>query len=342
MGTRAGDMKALVTGGGGFLGGALVRTLRARGDDVRSFSRGPHPDLAALGVEQIRGDLADADAVHAAAAGQQVVFHVAGKVGAWGPYEDYRRVNVDGSGHVLAACRAQGVRALVFTSSPSVVFDGSDFEGGDEGAPYPDRFHAPYPRSKAEAERLILAADEPGGLRTLALRPHLILGEGDESLTPRILSRHAAGRLRRLSGPPKKVDITWVQDAARAHLLAADDLLAAARGGGKPYFISSGHPLPITEVLDRILAAAGKPALQRQVHPRVAWLAACVLEAVWRLLGRVDEPPLTRWVVQEMASAHWFDLSAAQQDLGYHPQISHDEGFTAMGRWLADRGEVLT
>ncbi len=335
-------MKALVTGGGGFLGGAVVRALRGRGADVRSFSRGTYPALDDLGVEQLRGDLGDASAVCAAAADRDVVFHVAGKVGAWGPYEEYRRVNVDGADHVVEACRAQGVRALVFTSSPSVVFDGSDFEGGDEAAPYPARFHAPYPRSKAEAERRILEADEPGGLRTLALRPHLILGEGDESLTPRILGRHDAGRLRRLSGPPKKVDITWVEDAARAHLLAADDLLGAACGGGKPYFISSGDPLPIAEVIDRILAAAGRPALRRQVHPRVAWLAASVLEAAWRILGRDDEPPLTRWVVQEMASAHWFDLSAAHRDLGYRPEVSHAEGFAAMHRWLTGEGKVLT
>ena len=335
-------MKALVTGGGGFLGGAVVRALRGRGDAVRSFSRGAYPDLDRLGVEQLSGDLGDASAVHDAAAGQDVVFHVAGKVGAWGPYEEYRRVNVDGTDHVVAACRSHGIRALVFTSSPSVVFDGSDFEGGDEAAPYPTQFHPPYPRSKAEAEQRVLEADSPGALRTLALRPHLILGEGDQSLTPRILSRHAAGRLRRISGPPKKVDITWVEDAVRAHLLAADDLLAAARGGGKPYFISSGDPLPIAEVIDRILAAAGRPALRRQVHPRVAWLAASVMEAAWHLLGREDEPPLTRWVVQEMASAHWFDLSAAQRDLGYRPEVTHAEGFAAMSRWLSGEGKVLT
>ena len=335
-------MKALVTGGGGFVGGALVRALVLRGDAPSSFSRRSHPDLLALGVAQVQGDLADAPAVAAAIAGHDVVFHVAGKVGSWGPYSEYHRTNVQGAASVIAGCQQAGVRALVFTSSPSVVFDGRDFEGQDERVPYPDKFHAPYPRSKAEAEALILAADDPGataGLRTVALRPHLVLGARDTSLTPRIVQRARAGRLRGLTGPPKKVDVTWIEDAVQAHLLAADELLGSAqRCAGRPYFISSGDPLPSAEVFDRILAAAGLPPVRRKVSPAVAMLAATGMEIAWRILGRSEEPPLTRWVVREMASAHWFDLSAARRDLGFEPRVTHEEGFASLARWLGSGG----
>lgn len=335
-------MKALVTGGGGFLGGAIVEALRARGDEVASFSRASHAPLAAAGIRQIHGDLADAASVLAAvrAVGPDVVFHAAAKVGAWGPYSAFRRANVDGAGHVIGACRAAGVRALVHTSTPSVVFDGTDMEGADESTPYPAAHHAPYPRSKAEAERRVLAADAGAtgpadGLRTVALRPHLILGPGDTSLVPRILARARAGRLRRLSGPPRKVDITWIADAARAHLLAADRLLGDAPScRGRAYFISSGRPLPSAEVIDRILQAAGLPPVTRTAPPWAAWTAALLFEGVWTALRRAGEPPLTRWVVRELATAHWFDISAAARDLGYAPEIQHETGFEALAAWL--------
>src|SRR5262245_54910957 len=181
-------MRALVTGGGGFLGGAVVRRLVARGDAVRSLSRGAYPALATLGVEQCQADLADAGAVRRAAQGCDVVFHVAAKAGLAGRFADYHAANVLGTQNVLAACRACGVRALVFTSSPSVVFDGTDMEGVDESAPYPLHYHAHYPATKAQAERLVLAANGPE-LATVALRPHLIWGPGDNHLVPRVLAR---------------------------------------------------------------------------------------------------------------------------------------------------------
>ena len=333
-------MRALVTGGGGFLGGHIVRALLQRGDDVFSFSRSNHTWLEAAGVRQIAGDLTDRTAVAEAVAGVDVVFHVAGMIGAWGPYEEYRLVNVEGTRNVVEACVDATVKALVFTSSPSVVFDGRDFEGVDESLPYCSRYLAPYPRSKAAAERATLAADDPAGLRTVALRPHLVLGEHDGSLTPRVLDRGRAGRLRGISGPVKKVAITWVADAARAHLLAADELLDAARAGGKPYFIASGEPLAVGEVFDRILAAGGLPPVGGKLPRAVALVGATLVEWVWRLLRRTDEPPITRWAVHMMASAHWFDLSAARRDLGYVPEMTHDEGFEALAQWLAEAGHI--
>ncbi len=221
-------MNALVTGGGGFLGGAIVRRLTARGDRVCSLSRGRYPALDALGVEQMQGDVADAAAVDAAVAGRDIVFHVAAKAGVWGPYAEYHRANVVGTQNVLSACRKHGVRRLVYTSSPSVVFNGRDMEGVDESVPYPEHYEVAYPKTKAEAERLVLAANG-ADLATVALRPHLIWGPGDNHLTPRILERGRAGRLRRIGRANKRIDATYIDNAADAHILAADRLRPARR-----------------------------------------------------------------------------------------------------------------
>jgi nucleoside-diphosphate-sugar epimerase len=188
---------ALVTGGGGFLGRAIVERLRARGDHVRSFSRGEHPELADMGVETLRGDLADADALEQACCNCDVVFHVAARAGVWGRYRDYYETNVRGTENVLRACRTQAVARLVFTSSPSVVFSGGDMENIDESVPYPPHFHSHYSETKALAEQKVLAANG-GELRTVALRPHLIWGPRDNHIVPRLVARARAGQLRRV------------------------------------------------------------------------------------------------------------------------------------------------
>lgn len=327
-------MKALVTGGGGFLGGAVVRMLRERGDEVASFSRGEYPELAHLGVVQCRGDLADREALLRATEGCDLLFHVAARAGIWGSFEEFHRANVTGTENVLSACREQGITRLVYTSSPSVVFDGRDLEGGDESLPYPKSFHAPYPRTKAEAERLVLAANSPE-LATVSLRPHLIWGPGDNHLVPRILARGRAGKLRRIGSRPCLVDTVYVDNAARAHLLAADRLTPGSPVAGKAYFISNGEPLPLWEMVDRILAAGGLPPVEKSIPPWLAYAAGALCERLWGLFGLTGEPPMTRFVARELATAHWFDISAARRDLGYEPQVSVAEGLERLRIWLA-------
>ncbi len=318
-------MNALVTGGGGFLGAAIVRRLAARGDRVRSLSRGRYPELDALGVEQIRGDVADAGAVDAAVLGCDAVFHVAAKAGIWGRYADYHRANVVGTQNVLDACRKLGVRRLIYTSSPSVVFDGRDMEGVDESTPYPTHYEAAYPRTKAEAERRVLAANGPD-LATVALRPHLIWGPGDNHLIPRILERGGAGRLRRIGRANKLVDSTYIDNAADAHLLAADRLSPESPVAGRAYFITNGVPTPIWDLVNRILATGGVGPVTRTVPAWLAYTAGGLLEAAYMMLGRRDEPPMTRFVVRELTTAHWFNIAAARRDLGYEPKVSIAEG----------------
>jgi nucleoside-diphosphate-sugar epimerase len=326
-------MKALVTGGGGFLGGAIVRQLVERGDEVRSISRGEYPRLAHLGVEQYRGDVAEPEVLLRAAAGCDIVFHVAAKAGIWGKYQEFYRANVTGTENVLAACRAHGIRRLVYTSSPSVVFDGQDVAGGDESLPYPAEYEAHYPRTKAEAEQLVLAANSPS-LATVSLRPHLIWGPGDNHLVPRIIAKARSGRLRRIGIRPCLVDTIYVENAAHAHLLAADRLCPGAQVSGKAYFISNGEPVPLWEMVNRIIAAAGLPPVTRSISPRMAYMAGIICEGLWNALRLSGEPPMTRFVARELATAHWFDITAARRELEYEPTVSLKEGLARLGTWL--------
>lgn len=327
-------MKALVTGGGGFLGFVIAGMLREQGDEVISLSRASYPALDALGVEQVRGDLADPDAVLRAATGCDCVFHVAAKAGIWGKYRDFYRTNVEGTGNILSACRVHGIPRLVYTSSPSVVFDGSDVAGGDESLPYPAHYEAHYPRTKALAEQLVLRANAPD-LATVALRPHLIWGPGDNHLVPRIVAKARAGRLRRIGTRPCLVDTVYVDNAARAHLDACARLAPGSPVAGRAYFISNGEPLPLWDMVDRILDAAQLPPVTRSISPPMALAIGQVCEWLWKALPMPGEPPMTRFVARELATAHWFDIEAARRDLGYTPTVSIAEGLERLRGWLA-------
>lgn len=329
-------MKALVTGGGGFLGGAVVRLLRAKGAQVRNLSRGDYPELAALGVECVKGSVADPAAAAEACRGCDTIFHAAARVGMWGRYEDFHLDNVGGTENLLRAAKAAGVRKFVFTSTPSVVYPGGggDAEGWSENAPYPETSDSHYAATKALAEKAVLAADSPS-FSTVALRPHLVWGPGRDHMLATIIERGRAGRLRRIGSFNKLIDTTYIDDAANAHWLAAERLAPGAACAGRAYFISQGDPRPNWDVVNMILAAAGLPPVTRSVPYPAARAAAALLEAGWRLAGADSEPPLTRFVVQQLTTAHWFDISAARRDLGYAPSVTIEEGMRRLAAWFA-------
>jgi 2-alkyl-3-oxoalkanoate reductase len=316
---------ALVTGGGGFLGQALCRALVARRVTVRSLSRGDYPALNAIGVETIRGDIADAESVQKASARCDVVFHTAAKAGVWGPFGEYYQANVVGTQNVLDACRNHGITRLIHTSSPSVVYAGHDEAGLNESTPYPSTYLTHYPRTKAEAERLVLAANGPT-LSTVALRPHLIWGPGDNHLVPRLIARAKSGKLRRVGNGRNRVDTTYIDNAVAAHLAAFDQLSPTAACAGKAYFIANNEPRPLWELIDQMLACADLPPVKRSISATTAYIVGAMLEGIYTMSRRRDEPPMTRFVARQLSTDHWYDLSAAQHDLEYQPVVTIDEG----------------
>ncbi|RLB70541.1 MAG: 3-beta hydroxysteroid dehydrogenase, partial [Deltaproteobacteria bacterium] len=225
------------------------------------------------------------------------------------------------------------ITRLVYTSSPSVVFDGSDMEGIDESVPYPDHYLSWYPQTKAEAEQLVLAAND-ATLATVALRPHLIWGPEDNHLVPRILEQGRAGALRRIGKNPCLVDTVYVDNAAEAHILAAKKLSVNGAVAGKAYFVSNDEPLPLWDMVNRILATDGLPAVEKMISPRLAYAIGGLLENIYRLFKLSGEPRMTRFVAKELSTAHWFDLSAAKADFGYQPQVSIEEGLSRLQGWL--------
>ncbi|WP_327048292.1 NAD-dependent epimerase/dehydratase family protein [Microbispora sp. NBC_01189] len=324
-------MRVLVTGGGGFLGEAVCRRLTARGDTVHALQRHHSPALAALGVVQHLADVRDRAAVTAAVAGCEAVVHCAAKAGVHGRDRDYEEINVSGTRNVLDACARHGA-LLVHTSSPSVVHDGRDLEGVDESVPYARRFPAAYPRTKAEAERLVLADAAAGRVTAVALRPHLIWGPGDPHFLPKLV---AGRRLLWLLGETdKSIDTTYVGNAADAHLLALDRLRPGSPVAGRAYFVTQGEPCGFGEWLGLLLRAAGLPPVTRRAPAGPVLRAARLLERARRLplTGRL--PPLL-FLVEQASTAHWFDISAARRDLGYRPRVSMAEGLARLTAHLS-------
>jgi nucleoside-diphosphate-sugar epimerase len=322
-------MHALVTGGGGFLGRYIVEQLRGRGNRVRSYSRRHYAELDALGVEQVSGDLADAGRLREACRDVDVVFHVAAVAGVWGPWRRFYETNVVGTRNVIDACRAAGVRRLVFTSSPSVVFDGRPHENADESLPYASRFLCHYPHTKALAEQAVLASNGQA-LATVSLRPHLIWGPRDPHLIPRIIARAARGKLRRVGDGGNRISVSYVENVARAHLQAADALAADAPIAGRPYFINEPEPVKLWDFIDDVLSRARIPPPTRVLSARTAYRLGAILETSYRLLRRDTEPPMTRFVALQLSKSHWYSSAAAQRDLSYAPLVDMQEGLRRM------------
>ena len=318
-------MKALVTGGGGFIGGALVQRLVEQGHTVSSLSRVDYPELRKIGAEVISADLQDVDSVCRAVEGKDIVFHVGAKAGFWGPYKEYFRTNVLGTKNIIKACRKSGVGSLVFTSSASVVFDGADIEGMNEKLPYPEKPLSHYTKTKALAEKAVLEANDHD-LKTISLRPHLVWGSGDQHILPRIIQQARAGKLRRIGKGRNLVDTTYIDNAVQAHLCAYKALIDNPMAYGKAYFITDGEPLKLWDLMDDLLTAHGFDPLRKETSQGMAISIAGILEILHKIFAPHKDPRLTRFLVHELTASHWFDISAAKKELGYEPIVSVEEG----------------
>jgi nucleoside-diphosphate-sugar epimerase len=329
-------MRAVVTGGSGFLGSRIVALLCARGDDVRVIDRTERAP-SAPGASAITADVRDVAALERAFAGADVVYHVAGKVGFWGPKDEFWSVNVDGTRAAVAAARRCGVARLVYTSTPSVVGYADDVENGGQELPYPAVHENAYAASKCAAERLVLAANG-GGMTTVALRPHVLIGPGDRRMLPNVVRRAARGRLRIIGDGGNKIDLTDVDNAAWAHLDAADALTGVgAPCAGKAYFISNGQPVVLWEWLNELLDALDLPGITRSLSFPMARLAGLLMETAWSILPAPGDPPLTRALATVLARSHWYDLEPARRDLGYRVRVPMEESTRRTIRWLAEQ-----
>ena len=336
-------MRALVTGGGGFLGLYIVELLLAAGHQVRAFCRGRYPALDTLKVETVQGDLRDAPAVRRACEGMEAVFHTAAVPGVWGSWDMFHGINTLGTLNVIEACRAAGVARLIYTSSPSVVFDGHDHVDADESLPYPTRWLCHYPHSKALAEQAVLAANDAERLRTVSLRPHLIWGPRDNHLIPRLIQKARLGQLRRVGDGTNVVSVSYVENAAAAHLQAERSLANSTTPGGRAYFINEPQSVNLWDWIDDLLQRAGLPPVKRRISSRTASVIGAACELTWSALRLKSEPPMTRFVAAQLSGSHSYTIAAAQRDFGYQPLVSVVEGLRRVQRDLdALAGRVAT
>ncbi len=319
-------MRALVTGGGGFLGLYVVEQLLEAGHDVRVLCRGRYKALSELPVEVVTGDLRYAPKVEKACRDIDAVFHVAAVPGISGGWKKYHSINTVGTENVISACLSQGVQRLIYTSSPSVVFDGRDHVEADESLPYPTRWLSHYPHSKALGEQSVLAANDDDGLRTVSLRPHLIWGCRDNHLIPRLIQKAKSGRLRRVGDGANVVSVVNVENAAAAHLQAELSLRDSLTAAGNAYFINEPESVNLWQWIDQLLDLAGLPAVKKSISYPTAHRIGGVMEKMWKWLPLPGEPPMTPFVAAQLAGSHSYSVAAARRDFGFRSIVSMDEG----------------
>ncbi len=328
-------MRVLVTGGGGFLGSHIARRLDALGKEVTIFGRRHYKNLPES-IRQIQGDLTNAGAVAQACEGQDAVIHSGALTGIWGKKEIFEATNITGTQNIIEGCVSSGVKKLIYTSSPSVVFGRSSLENADESIAYPNSYLTDYPRTKAEAERRVLAANGRSGLLTLALRPHLIYGPEDPHLVPRILQRAKRRQLIRVGDGLNKVDIIYIANAVEGHIRALESLEPGSACAGQVYFLSDDEPVVLWDWIARLIKEMDLPPIRRSISYPLAKALGTLLEGVYSGLNLNAEPRMTRFVAGQLAKSHFFDISAAKRDLNYQPVVSPSEGWEKTVNWFRD------
>ncbi len=321
-------MKILVTGVTGFLGHHIAKDLLDEGHEVINFSRRHTSEVEELGIRTHQGDLTNFQDIKDALTGIDAVFHVAGKVGMWGKKEDFERINIDGTKNLLRAMKEAGVKYLVYTSTPSVVFGKEEIKNGDESLAYPEIYLNEYARTKSVAERLVLEANEASSrqLLTTAIRPHLIYGERDKNIIPTLVERAKSGRLKIIGKGNNLVDINYVENASLAHVMAFKELIQEAKNQGKAYFIGQERPVNLWHFINEILMAKGVAPLTKKVSLKLVYLIGAICEFIYKLIGKYEgQPAMTRFVALQMGTSHYFKHDNALKDFGYSPKISIEE-----------------
>lgn len=324
---------ALVTGGGGFVGKAVVKQLLHHNIDVRVIGRNRYPDIEKLGVTGYVGDLQNLDILSRATKGVDVVFHVAALAGIWGAWDNYYRTNVLGTENVVRACADNDVTALVYTSTPSVVFDRKNIRQGDETLSYPKNFLCSYAKSKVMAEKYVL---NNSSTPSCALRPHLIWGPNDPHLLPRLLQAGRKKQLKIVGNADNLVDISYIDNVAHAHLLAAMNLTGNKTADNQAYFISQGEPVNLWSWINEFFELMGVERISKRVSYPTAYKVGASLEFIYKMMRQKNEPKMSRFLAEQLAKSHYFSCGKALRDLGYAPIVSSEEGLLRTVQWLKE------
>ncbi len=319
--------KVLVSGASGMLGGAVARTLRDRGDEVRAFQRRP---ANIEGVQDVLGSLTEPEDVRRAVEGTDAVIHLAAKVSISGPESEYRAVNIGGTRNVVEAMKANGGGHLVNVSSPSVAHLGTAIVGLDATPASPEHARGPYARTKAAAELLAMEADGKDGMLVTSIRPHVVWGPGDTQLVERIVDRARSGRLPLLDEGMALIDTTYVDNAADA-IVAALDRIEDVHG--ESFVVTNGEPRTVRDVFNGWCDAAGAPRPTLRIPGKLARFAGRIVERVWEIRPGHDEPPMTEFLAEQMSTAHWFDQRRTRERLQWEPRVSLEEGFERVAEW---------
>ena len=324
-----------MTGTGSLLLGGIASELVRRGDEVVCLQRRPAGFEGHENVHEVLADIRDADAVALAAQGCDAIIHGAARVGVVGSRKDFHETNVLGTGNILRAAEQQNISRLVFVSTPSVAHTGESLIGASAGKAEIGRSHSYYAESKAIAEELVLSARN-NHLAVVAIRPHLVWGPGDTQLVGRIVDRAANGRLAVIGTGNALVDSTYIDNAISAHIAALDALHIGSACDGKAYVISNAEPRTVNDLMRSMCDAAGVPFEPRHLSLRIGVRLGSLIERLWPLM-RSSEPPITRFIAEQLGTAHWFDQRAVQQDLQWAPNVTIDEGFERLTQWFASR-----
>lgn len=320
-------MKVLVTGGGGFLGTQIIKELRRAEHDIYSLSRSRYPHLETLGVSQIQADLAKASSLDTIVKDFDVVIHTAAKAGVWGRADEFYSINFLGTKNLVDACIRTGVENFVYTSTPSVVSSDEDILGSDEQLSYPAKFYSEYAKSKAQAEKYVLSRSS-NQFRACAIRPHLIWGEGDPHILPRLVDRARKNKLKIIGDGNNLVDIVHVENAAHLHVLAMKGLCEKAQGvNGEAFFIGQNEPVNLWKFINTLLDTQGIAPINSKVSAKLAYTLGYVLEKIYRVFSIYDRDPLmTRFVALQMSKSHYFSHDKAITFLGYQQRVSTEDG----------------
>lgn len=327
--------KIAVTGGGGFVGGAIVKIALENNIECTVIGRNRYPLIEKMGANCLTGDIRDLDFLKRSFKGVDTVFHVAALAGIWGPWRQYYSINVQGTENVISACRHNAIPSLVYTSTPSVVFNRDNIEGGDETLPYAEKFLCNYAKSKVLAERCILEANS-SELSTCAIRPHLVWGPGDPHLIPRLLEKGRKRQLKMVGDGKNLVDISYVDNVAYAHFLAGKNLNDSGTAAGKAYFVSQDSPVSLWDWINELFLRLGIEPVVDGVPFQVGYVVGGVLEGCHFLFRRETEPKMTRFLAEQLAKSHYFNISRIKNDLGYRPIVSTDEGVKHLVDWIIE------